>query len=82
MTTNEKTKNTVTLMMEKKVWKYGKTRKKDQRLGNLEERSSIFNNVHMCSIVDACILTSAFKFIEENFKGAIQKDPTYIWDIY
>lgn len=36
----------------------------------------------MCSIVDACILTSAFKFIEENFKGAIQKDPTYIWDIY
>ena len=36
----------------------------------------------MCSIVDACILTSAFKFTEENFKGAIRKDPTYIWDIY
>ena len=61
-----------------KIWE----NREDQRLGNLEERSSIFNNVHMCSIVDACILTSAFKFIEENFKGAIQKDPTYIWDIY
>ena len=33
----------------------------------------------MCSMVDPCILTTFdFRLIEEDFKGPIQKGPTYI----
>lgn len=36
----------------------------------------------MCCMVDPCILTtSTFELIEENFKGAIQGDPSYMCDI-
>ena len=54
----------------------------DKRLQTLDERSSIFNNVQMCSMTDPCILTTpAFRLIEQDFKGAIQEGPTYICDI-
>ena len=37
----------------------------------------------MCSIVDPSILTRAdFRLIKECFKGAIQKNPTYIFDFF
>ena len=62
--------------------KNGKERKMDERLQTLDERSSIFNNVQMCSMTDSCILTTpAFRLIEQDFKGAIQEDPPYICDI-
>ena len=63
--------------------KNGKERKMDERLQTLDERSTIFNNVQMCSMTDSCILTTpAFRLIEQDFKGAIQEDPAYICDIY
>ena len=65
-----------------KVRKHDKERKMDKRLQTLGERSSIFNNVQMCSVTDPCILkTPAFRLIEQEFKGAIQEGPTYICDI-
>ena len=64
------------------VRKNDKKRKMDKRLQTLDERSSIFNNVQMCSMTDPCILTTpAFRLIEQDFKGAIQEGPTYICDI-
>ena len=37
----------------------------------------------MCSIVDPSILARAdFRLIKECFKGAIQKNPTYIFDFF
>ena len=57
-------------------------RKMDKRFQTLDERSSIFDNVQMCSMTDPCILTTpAFRLIEEDFKGAIQECPVYICDI-
>ena len=57
-------------------------RKMDKRFQTLDERSSIFDNVQMCSMTDPCILTTpAFRLIEEDFKGAIQEGPVYICDI-
>ena len=54
----------------------------DKCLKTFNERSSIFNNVQMSSMTDPCILTTpAFRLIEEDFKGVIQEDPTYICDI-
>ena len=54
----------------------------DKRLQALDERSSIFNNIQMCSMADPCILTTpAFRLVEEDFKSAIQEGPTYICDI-
>ena len=39
-------------------------------------------NVQLCSMTDPCILTTpAFRLIEEDFKDAIHKGPTYICDI-
>ena len=59
--------------------KNGKERKMDERLQTLDERSSIFNNVQMCSMTDSCILTTpAFRLIEQDFKGAIQEGPANI----
>ena len=56
-----------------------KKTKVGQRLQNLDESSSIFNNVQMCSMTDPCILTTpAFRLIEEDFNVAIQESPTYI----
>ena len=64
------------------VRKNDKDRKIDKRLQTLDERSSIFNNVQMCSMTDPCILTTpAFRLTEQDFKGAIQDGPTYICDI-
>ena len=64
------------------VRKNDKERKMDKRLQTLYERSSIFNNVQMCSVTDPCILTTpAFRLIEQEFKGAIQEGPTYVSDI-
>ena len=64
------------------VRKNEKKRKMDKRLQILDERSSIFNNVQMCSMIDPCILTTpGFRLIEEDFAGAIQEGPTYICDI-
>ena len=58
-------------------------RKMDKRLQTLDGRSSIFDNVQMCSMTDPCILTTpSFRLIEEDFKGAIQEGPTNICDIY
>ena len=43
---------------------------------------TLFDNVQMCSMTDLCILTtSAFRLIEQDFKGAIQEGSTYICDI-
>ena len=54
----------------------------DKRLQTLDERSSTFNNVQMCSMADPGILTTlGFKLVEQDFKGAIQESPTYICDI-
>ena len=48
----------------------------------LDERSSLFNNVELCSMIDPCIRTApAFRLIKQDFKGAIQKGPTYICNI-
>ena len=59
-----------------------KKRKMDKRLQTLDEKSSMFNNAQMCSMTDPCILTTtAFRLIEEDFKGAIQEGPIYICDI-
>ena len=56
------------------VRKNDKERKMDKRLQTLDERSSIFNNVQMCSMTDPCILTTpAFRLIEEDFISAIQE---------
>ena len=64
------------------VGKNDKKRKMDKRLQTLDERSSIFDNVQMCSMTDPCILTTpAFRLIEGDFKGVIQEGPTYICDI-
>ena len=60
-----------------------KKTKIDKLLKTSNERSSIFDNLQMCSMTDPCILTTpAFKLIEEDYKGAIQEGPTYICDIY
>ena len=51
----------------------------NKRLKILDERSSAFDNVQMCSMTDPCILTTpAFRLIEEDFNVAIQESPTYI----
>ena len=64
------------------VRKNDKEIKMDKRLQTLDERSSIFNNVQLCSWTDTCILTTpAFRLIEQDFKGVIQEGPTYICDI-
>ena len=64
------------------VRKNDKKRKMDKRLQTLDERSSIFNNVQLCSWTDTCILTTpAFRLIEQDFKGVIQEGPTCICDI-
>ena len=53
----------------------------DKRLQTLDERSSIFDYVQMCSMADSCILTTpTFRLIEQDFKGVIQEGPTYISD--
>ena len=62
-----------------KVRKIDRKRKMDKRLKTFHERSSIFDNVQMCSMADPCILTTpAFRLIEEDFEGAIQEGPSYI----
>ena len=49
------------------VRKNDKKRKMDKRLQTLDESSSIFNNVQMCSMTGPCILKiSAFRLIEED----------------
>ena len=54
----------------------------DKRLKTFDERSSMFDNVQMCSMTDPCILTAAaFSLIEEDFEGAIQEGPTYVCEI-
>ena len=59
-----------------------KKKKMGKRLQTFDERSSIFNNVQMCSMVDPSILTTpAFRLIEEDFKSVIQEDPSYICEI-
>ena len=56
------------------IRKNEKKRKMDKRLQILDERSSIFNNVQVCSMTDPCILTTpTFRLIEEDFEGAIQE---------
>ena len=65
--------------MEKKCEKNGE---KDQRLQTLEERSSIFNNVQMCSMANPCTLTIlAFRLLKENFSATIFEGPSYICSI-
>ena len=84
MTTKEKKEKRYNLDDDGKeqLRKYEKKRKRYQILRTLEERSSIFNNVQMHIMVDACILTtSAFRLIEKDFKGAIHEGPTHICDI-
>ena len=54
--------------------KNDKKRKMDKHLQTSDERSSIFNNIQMCSMTDTCILTTpAFRLIEEDFKGPFRK---------
>ena len=45
----------------------------DKLLQSVDERSSFFDNVQMCSMTDPCILTTTpvFRLAEEDFKGAI-----------
>ena len=46
------------------------------------KKKYIVNNDQMCSMTDPCILTApAFRLIEQDLKGAIQKVPTYICDV-
>ena len=46
------------------------------------KKKYIVNNDQMCSMTDPCILTApAFRKIEKDLKGAIQKVPTYICDV-
>ena len=53
--------------------------RKGQWINILDERSSIFDNVQVCSMTEPCIHTTpAFRLIKEDFKGAIQEDPT-LW---
>ena len=60
-----------------------KSRKKNKRVEIKDERKQVFDNVYRCSMVDPFILaTPAFKVIEEDFKSAIQEDPTCICDIF
>ena len=55
-----------------------KNRKKNQRIEIKDERKQFFDHVHRCSMVDPFIFTTpTFKIIED-FKSAIQEDPTYI----
>ena len=64
------------------VGKNGKRWKMDERLQTADKRTSIFNNVQMCSMNDPYILTIlAIRLIEKDFMGAIQEGPTYICDI-
>ena len=73
---------TLRLVKKKKLKKNDKKGKMEKRLKTLDERSSIFDNVQMCSMADPCILTApAFRLIEEDFKIAIQEGRTYICDI-
>ena len=66
------------LMIKKQVRIDDKNRKKDKPSIIIDERSSIFDNVKMCNMVDAFILkTPAFRLIEY-FKSIIQEVPTYI----
>ena len=60
-----------------------KKRKMNKCLQTLDERSNIFNNVQMCSMVDPAILTTlVFRLIEiDFFKSAIKEGPTYICNI-
>ena len=56
-------------------------RKRGKHVQALDERSIIFNNVETFNMADPCILTTlAFRLIEEDFKRAMQEDPTYICD--
>ena len=69
-------------MMRKKNSEKNDKRKMDKRLQTLDKRSSVCNNVQMCSMTDPCILTTpAFRLIED-FKITIEKSPTNICDIY
>ena len=54
----------------------------DKCLQTVDERSRISGNVQMCSMTDPYILTTpAYRLIEEDFKGVIQKGPTCICEI-
>ena len=54
----------------------------DKLLQTLDERNSIFNNVQMFSMTDPSVLTTpAFRLMKEDFKGAIQEGPTYLFYI-
>ena len=67
---------------EKEEFRKNDKRKMDKRLQTLDKRSSICNNVQMCSMTDPCILTTpAFRLIED-FKSTIEECPTNICDIY
>ena len=69
-------------MMRKKNSEKNDKRKMDKRLQTLDKRSSVCNNVQMCSMTDPCLLTTpAFRLIED-FKITIEKCPTNICDIY
>ena len=64
------------------VRKNDKKRKMGKCLQTLDERSSIFNDVQMCSMTDSCkLMTPAFGLIEQDFKGVIQEGPSYICDV-
>ena len=65
-------------MRKEKFNKNYKKRKMDKLFQTLDERSSIFNNVQICSMTDPCIFTTPAFILIEDFKGAIQEDPTYI----
>ena len=63
----------------KQVRKNDEKGKMEKRLQTLDEISSIFNYVQMCSMTDPCILrTPAFRLIEKDFNGAVQEGSTYI----
>ena len=49
----------------------------DKLLQFLAKRSSIFENIQVCSMTDTYKLTTpAFRLVEEDFMDAIQEDPT------
>ena len=54
----------------------------DQRLQTLDGKNCIFNNVQMCSTVNPFLLTTFAFWLIEDYRGATQEDPIYIWDTY
>ena len=74
---------TLGMIRKEQVRKSDKKRKMDKSLQNLDERTSIFDNIQKSNRIYPWILTtSSLRLIENDFKGAIQEGFTYVCDIF